>query len=224
MAREVLHIAAILLAAGASRRMGATNKLLLPVDGEPMIRRSARTLLASRVASVTVVTGHQAARIEATLEGLDVRLIRNPRHAEGQMTSVRRGVLAAEVADGYLIGLGDQPAVGAADVDHLIAAFADAPPDRILVPILEGERGNPIILPASARAEVKAGGVNFGCRNLIQRHPGRIHIVEAKSAAVLGDVDTPAAYGELCVRSIARAPQGVEVHEQDRSPSGHEIS
>lgn len=205
MANDAPRIAAILLAAGASRRMGRGNKLLLPIEGEPMIRRAARTLLASRSASVTVVTGHEAALIEAALEGLAVHLVHNPRHADGQMTSVRAGILAAEVPDGYLIGLGDQPALGAWDIDQLITAFAGAPPDRILVPVFAGERGNPIILPASARAEVEAGGVNFGCRHLIRRHPERIQTVEAMSAAVLTDVDTPEVYEELSTRSAGRA-------------------
>jgi molybdenum cofactor cytidylyltransferase len=168
-----------------------------------MIRRAARTLLASRATSVTVVTGHEAERIAGALEGLAVRLVLNERHADGQMTSVRAGVLAAEAADGYLIGLGDQPALTTADIDHLIAALAGAAPGRILVPFWRGLRGNPIILPASARAEVEAGGVNFGCRNLIRRHPERVHTVEARSVAVLADVDTPAAYGALAAEAIA---------------------
>jgi molybdenum cofactor cytidylyltransferase len=202
MAGDSHRIAAILLAAGASRRMGADNKLLLPIAGEAMIRRAARTLLASCATSVTVVTGHEASRIEAALEGLAVHLVHNARHDDGQMTSVRAGILAAEVADGYLIGLGDQPALDALDIDHLIAAFAGAPPDRIVVPVFAGERGNPIILPASARAEVEAGGVNFGCRNLIRRHPERIHTVDARSVAVLTDVDTPEVYDGLLTPGV----------------------
>lgn len=197
------RIAAILLAAGSSRRMGGANKLLLPVAGQPMIRRVARTLLASRATSVTVVTGHDAGRIARALESLAVRLVLNECHADGQMTSVRAGVLAAEAADGYLIGLGDQPALIQADIDHLIAAFAGAPPGRILVPLWQGLRGNPIVLPASARAEVEAGGVNFGCRNLIRRQPERVHTVEARSAAVLADVDMPTAYRTLAAETIA---------------------
>jgi molybdenum cofactor cytidylyltransferase len=194
---NVPRIAAILLAAGASRRMGGANKLLLPVADEPMIRRVARMLLASLAVSVTVVTGHEAARIAGALDGLAVRLVHNEHHADGQMTSVRAGLLASEAADGYLVCLGDQPALSVAEIDHLIGAFATAPPGRILVPLWQGRRGNPIILPASARAEVEAGGVNFGCRNLISRHPERVTMVEAQSAAVLADIDTPSAYAAL---------------------------
>ena len=65
------------------------------------------------------------------------------------------------------------------------------------MPLWQGRRGNPIVLPASARAEVEAGGINFGCRNLISRHPERVHTVEASSAAVLADIDTPEAYAAL---------------------------
>ena len=194
---NVPRIAAILLAAGASRRMGGANKLLLPVADEPMIRRVARTLLASLAVSVTVVTGHEAARIAGALDGQAVCLVHNEHHADGQMTSVRAGLLASEAADGYLVCPGDQPALSAAEIDHLIGAFAKAPPGRILVPLWQGRRGNPIILPASVRAEIAAGGVNFGCRNLISRHPERVATAEAQSAAVLADIDTPSAYAAL---------------------------
>jgi molybdenum cofactor cytidylyltransferase len=202
MPAEDVRVAAVLLAAGSSRRMGSANKLLLPVGGEPMIRRVARALLASRATSVTVVTGHEAFRIAAALAGLPVGLVHNDRHAEGQMTSVRTGLLAAAAAAGYLICPGDQPALTAADIDHLIAAFGNAPSGRILVPLWRGERGNPIVLPASARAEVEAGGANFGCRHLIQRHPERVHMVEARSPAVLADVDTLAAYDALPAQAL----------------------
>lgn len=69
------RIGAILLAAGESRRMGDLNKLSLPVDGEPLLVRSARVLLASRVASVTVVLGHQARELRRLLAGLPVRVM-----------------------------------------------------------------------------------------------------------------------------------------------------
>ena len=209
---NVPRIAAILLAAGASRRMEGVNKLLLPVGDAPMIRRVARTLLASRAVSVTLVTGHEAERIADALAGLALRLVHNARHADGQMTSVRTGLLASEAADGYLVCLGDQPALSAAEIDHLIGAFATAPPGRILVPLWQGLRGNPIILPALARAEVEAGGVNFGCRNLISRHPERVTTVEAQSGAVLADIDTPAAYRALAAeRSPERQGSGEPV-------------
>ena len=75
-----------------------------------------------------------------------------------------------------------------------------------------------IILPASARAEVEASGVNFGCRNLIRRHPERIHTVEAMNVAVLTDVDTPEVYEELLTRSAPSAHTHTHTHiEQQRA-------
>ena len=87
---------AILLAAGQSTRMGAHNKLLLDVGGQPMVRRVAETLLASRIDSVLAVLGHEHTAIAEALEGLPLRTVFNPDYAAGQMSSVRAGIEAIQ--------------------------------------------------------------------------------------------------------------------------------
>ena len=86
------RVSAVLLAAGQSRRMGADNKLLLPIDGEPVVRRTARQLLGAGLEEVVVVLGHEADSVSGALDGLAVRAVVNPDYRDGQMTSVRAGL------------------------------------------------------------------------------------------------------------------------------------
>jgi molybdenum cofactor cytidylyltransferase len=92
--RQAPNVAAIVLAAGRSRRMGGTNKLLAPVSGAPMVRRVAETALASAASPVIVVTGHQADAVEAALAGLDLTIVHNPDHAAGLAGSLKTGLAA----------------------------------------------------------------------------------------------------------------------------------
>jgi molybdenum cofactor cytidylyltransferase len=88
------RIVAILLAAGRSQRMGGRNKLLMEVDGQPMVRRVAVTLLNSRVREVIAVLGHDHTRVAAALAGVPLRIVVNDEYALGQMSSVRAGIAA----------------------------------------------------------------------------------------------------------------------------------
>ena len=88
------NIAALVLAAGRSTRMGAVNKLIAEIGGKPLVRIAAEQALASRAAPVIVVTGHQRAEVEAALDGLPVRLVHNPDYADGLGTSLKAGIAA----------------------------------------------------------------------------------------------------------------------------------
>ncbi len=191
-------VAAILLAAGQSRRMGAANKLLMDIDGEPMVRRAARALLGSRAREIVVVLGHQSADVAVALSGLALRLVDNPSHAEGQMTSVRRGLDALpDRYAGIVVALADQPGLTPADIDVLIDAFEAGDGRRIIVPVSDGRRGNPIVLSAENRAEMDNHGVNFGCRNLIARNPDLVQAVAVENDRYFNDIDTPDDYSAL---------------------------
>src|SRR5690606_920934 len=86
------RIAALVLAAGSSRRMGAVNKLLATVDGRPLVRIAVEAASRSEADPVVLVTGHERERIEAAVAGLDVLRIHNPDHARGLSTSLRAGL------------------------------------------------------------------------------------------------------------------------------------
>jgi molybdenum cofactor cytidylyltransferase len=119
------RVAAIILAAGRSRRMGKVNKLLAELDGKPMVVRVAEAVLASRAKPVIAVVGHQADKVRAALSGLDVTVVENPDYAAGLSTSLRRGLAAAPgEIDGVLVCLGDMPNVTPADIDRLIGALS----------------------------------------------------------------------------------------------------
>ena len=108
------RIAALVLAAGRSTRMGAINKLIAEIGGKPLVRIAAEQALASRASPVIVVTGHQHEQVEAALAGLPVKLVHNPDYTEGLGTSLKVGIAAVpEDADGAIVCLGDMPQVDA---------------------------------------------------------------------------------------------------------------
>lgn len=190
-------VSAILLAAGESRRMGAVNKLTLPIDGQPLLRHSVRTLLASRLQEVVVVLGHEADQAARLLKDLAVTRVYNERYAEGQMSSVHCGLEAlADTCEGVMICLADQPLLTSADIDALIEAFGRREQGSILVPTHRGRRGNPIVLAYAHRDEILGGGRNLGCKRLIERNPELVTTLEMDTAHVVFDLDTPEDYLE----------------------------
>lgn len=196
-----LRVAAVVLAAGESRRMGGRHKLLLDVGGEPMIRRTVRNVLDFAPTETVVVTGHRADAVEAALAGLPVKLVRNPDHARGQPTSVAAGVHALTAAcDAVLVGLGDQPQVIAADLRALADAYLRLENASILVPYHEGRRGNPVMFAARHIPAVLTGTVNVGCRRLIETHADDVARVEMAGDAYVIDCDTPEDFERLVQR------------------------
>lgn len=198
---------AVVLAAGLSSRMGGRHKLLLPVGGEPAVRRVVRAIVAARPQEVVVVTGFNGRAIFEALDGLDVRFQSNPRYREGQMTSVAAGVAALhEPCDAVMICLADQVLLGAHDYRELIDAYASMPRGSILVPTFEGARGNPVLFAAGYAHEVVSGHVNPGCRKLIAEHADEVFVYEAAHDRFTVDMDTPDDY-ERVVERVERDAQ-----------------
>jgi len=195
------HVAAIVLAAGRSTRMGG-NKLLADLDGRPLVRHAVEAALGSNARPVVVVTGNDADAVRAALAGLDVRVVHNPDYAAGMSTSLCRGVAAlAENPDikGALVCLGDMPRVQAAHLDAIIAAATDDV--QIVVPIHERKRGNPVLLHRALFDEVLALRGDVGARAVIERHADRVCQLAIDDPAILLDVDTPLALAELGARA-----------------------
>ncbi len=177
--------------------MGAENKLLLPIDGEPVVRRVARRLMAAGLEDIVAVLGHQADLVSGALDGLAIRTIVNPGYRDGQMTSVHAGLgaLSAPV-DGIMICLADQPFLEARDYRALVGAFAGEGEKSVVVPTHGGRRGNPIVLSAAHREEILARGANLGCKQFIARNPDLVATVEFETDRYVRDLDTPADYRE----------------------------
>lgn len=186
------RIAALVLAAGQSRRMGKTNKLLAEIDGEPMVTRVVDTVLASQARPVVVVTGHEADRVRDALAGRDVEFIVNPDYADGLSTSLARGlaVLPGDV-DGVLACLGDMPRIKPQHLDRLIAAFNPAENRSICVPTHNGKRGNPVLWAASYFADMQKVTGDVGARHLIGENDDQVCEVPFEDDGIFIDVDTP---------------------------------
>lgn len=192
-------VSAVVLAAGLSTRMGR-NKLLLNFKDKPLIARLVDTLLGSKIDEVIVVLGHEIEKVRAELQGKPVRLVHNPDYREGLSTSVRTGVDAVSPdADGIMICLADQPLLEPADVNQIVAAFADAKKvnKSIVVPFFEGERGNPVILDASLRVAILGIVGDVGCKGVIKRYPEKVYALEMENDHVVRDVDDVKAYERL---------------------------
>lgn len=178
--------------------MGPQNKLLLPMAGEPMVRRAVGQVLGVGFVEVVVVLGHAADEVEQALAGLGVRSALNPDYASGQVSSVRTGLAAlSEAVDAVLICLGDQPLLTSADLRAVLDAYAARPHGSILVPFRGAQRGNPVMIDASSARETLERGTNFGCRHFIELHPERVYRWPAPSDHYVRDVDEPADYQAL---------------------------
>ena len=182
--------------------MGALNKLLIEVDGEPMVRRVAAAALGSKAAPVVVVTGHEAERVRAALDGLDVAFAHNSDFAEGMSSSLHCGVEAldserAPGIDGAVVCLGDMPRTSAALIDRLIADFNPLEGRAIGVPTYRGKRGNPVLWAARFFGEIRTLSGDVGARHLIGDHADAVYEVESPDHSVTIDVDTPEALDAL---------------------------
>jgi len=190
--RSILPVGVVLLAAGRASRMGAAagHKLLAGFDGETLIRRMARTALASKAAGTIVVTGHRGKEIAAELEGLEVQVAANPDFASGMASSLKQGLHALDGSvAGALVLLGDMPALRPEHLDALIDSFAESN-GAAIVRACDGERrGNPVILPRAAFDEVMQLAGDVGARVLIESGQWKVIDVEIGPAARL-DVDT----------------------------------
>ena len=194
------RVAALVLAAGSSRRMAGSNKLLQPVGGVPMVRRAANAALASRCAGVVVVTGFAAEAVRQSLAGLDLEFAHNPAHESGMASSLRAGLQALPAdTDAVVVVLGDMPCIDAGHIDRLVAAF-DPRRGNIVAPMKQGRRGNPILWPRAFFAEMQQVQGDIGARELLQRHADRIDTVPCDDEAIFADVDTPAALEQLALR------------------------
>jgi molybdenum cofactor cytidylyltransferase len=197
------RIAALVLAAGQSRRMGTLNKLLIEIDGVPMVRRVVEMLRQSKAEPIVVVTGHERERVAAALQGLSVTLVHNPDYAQGLSTSLKAGIGALGTGvDGAVVCLGDMPRVSAAEVDRLIGAFNPVEGRGIVVPTLDGKRGNPVLWSRQFFAEMTQVAGDVGARHLIGAYPEIVVEVEMASDGVLTDIDTPQALAKLAASGV----------------------
>ncbi len=192
-----MSFAALILAAGVSRRMGQTNKLLVELDGAPLVAHVLNAVQRSQIADICVVLGHQADAVRAVLRSFaspSVRFVTNPDYADGLATSLACGLRNLEEDhEGVAVCLGDMPFVASDVIDALCAALT--PEAYAAVPVWGGEWGNPVVLSAEAVRDALLLAGDGGARALLRRHAGRVREVAARSDAVLRDIDRKADLG-----------------------------
>ena len=181
-------IAAVVLAAGLSRRMGQA-KLLMPVGGRAIVRYVVESVLAGGVDLVWVVTGPDVEPIAAALSGLEVQIAVNPAPEEGQAGSLRAGIAALPAAvDAVLIALGDQPSLAPSIIPALLAARRTSP-KLIVAPRYRDGQGNPVLFKREIFPELLRLTGDQGARPIIQKEPARVEWVEL-DLPMPPDVDT----------------------------------
>lgn len=201
------RVAAVLLAAGESRRMAGVDKRLLMLDGVPLLRRWFDRFRDAGIGDVVVVLGHAPQRVRPLLEGLPAIVVEHADYRRGQQSSVLAGLAALPAGvDAAMVVLVDLVLVQAAELRELIDAYAARPAGTsVVVPFHRGARGNPVIVSAAVVAQVLAGtddgepgppggtpgtGEPGGLRAFLQSHPALVHRHEAAHDHFLVDLDT----------------------------------
>ncbi len=203
-----MNIAAVVLAAGGSKRLGSP-KQLLRYGGASLLRHSAVAALIA-CDPVAVVLGSRADDLANELDGLSVQVLKNPAWGKGMGTSVRMGIeslgtLAPDV-DGVLLTLCDQPLVGPVVLGHLCDAFDRAgSTDAIVAAVYNGTRGVPAIFGRAHFNELLALPDDAGAKSLLAKHQASVIEVPLPEAAV--DIDTREQY-ERFMDAINNAPDG----------------
>ena len=187
-----MRVAAILLAAGSSRRFGG-EKLLVPWRGRPLYEHALDALLSSPGIGTTVVVVRPG--FEPPPAHPRCRVVVNPEHEEGMGSSLRAGVRAAPGdADAYLVALADMPRITPALIAELIARHGVSG-KQITVPVHDGRRGHPVLLGRELREALLAIRGDVGAREILRAYPERVGEFETADEAVLFDVDVPGALG-----------------------------
>ena len=188
-------IAAVVLAAGLSRRMGQA-KLLMPVGGRAIVRYVVESVLAGGVDLVWVVTGPDVEPIAAALSGLEVQITVNPAPEDGQAGSLRAGIAALPASvDAVLVALGDQPSLAPSIIPALLAARRTTP-KLIVAPRYRDGQGNPVLFKREIFPELLRLTGDQGARPIIQKEPARVEWVEL-DLPMPPDVDTPDDYEKI---------------------------
>jgi molybdenum cofactor cytidylyltransferase len=190
------RVAALVLAAGASSRMGSP-KQLLDWGGRPLVRAAAEVALAARLDPLLVVVGGAQAAVEDALAGLPLQIIANPDYAAGQSTSLHAGIAAlGQDADAVVVLLGDQPFVTAAIVEQLVTEW-QASRAAIVAPTYAGQRGNPVLFARAVFPELLAIKGDQGARGVLAADRSRVRLIAFDDPRPLADIDTPEDYERL---------------------------
>lgn len=197
------RVTGIVLAAGLSRRLGRPKQLLM-LDEKPLIAHVVERALASNLDEVIVVTGAHRNAVEGALAGRSVRLVHNPRYAEGQGISLAAGIAALGAGVGAaVILLADQPDVTTTTIDKVVGAFRENKP-AVVMAKYGGQQGHPVLFSRERFPELLALSGDTGGREIVRAHQDDLVLIDGGASAPPSDVDTEEAW-EAMQRAWAKA-------------------
>jgi molybdenum cofactor cytidylyltransferase len=188
-------IAAVVLSAGESSRMGRP-KALLPIEGETFIGRIVAALKRTQAGKIIVVLGHNADQLAGAMRPLGVEILVNPDYKLGQLSSLHvavRQLQANAECEAMLLHLVDHPYINAALVDRMIARFYETKKD-IVVPRCRGKRGHPVLFSRRLFAELLAAPMDQGAKAVVNAHANDTLEIETEEEGIALDIDTPELY------------------------------
>ena len=189
-------IAAIVLSAGESRRMGSP-KALLPIKGKTFIEQIVSALKATKVSKITVVLGHNPEPIKSKLEPLSVSVVINPDYLKGQLSSLIAAIRSLQAdpvkVDGVLVHLVDHPLISRSVVNEMIDRFFESK-KLIVIPTYKGKRGHPVLLSSRLFPELLKAPPDQGAKAVVHAHRDETLELETDDEGVIIDIDTPDEY------------------------------
>ena len=188
-------IAAVVLSAGESSRMGRP-KALLPIEGETFIGRIVGSLKRTQVGKILVVLGHNADQLAAAIGALPVEILINPNYQLGQLSSLQvavRTLLPDPDCDGMLVHLVDHPYIDASLVNRMIRQFYESKKD-IVVPRCRGKRGHPVLFSRRLFGALLDAPMDQGAKAVVNAHGDATLEMETDEEGITVDIDTPELY------------------------------
>jgi molybdenum cofactor cytidylyltransferase len=194
-------IAAVILSAGESSRMGRP-KALLPIEGVRFIEKIVTSLKSSKVGDILVVLGHDAEELRQKIADLPIEVVINPDYKRGQLSSLVAAIRSldsspnAENMDGILVHLVDHPYINPTLVDLMIDRFYETKA-LIVVPRYRGRRGHPVVFSRALFSELLDAPLDQGAKAVVHAHRKDTLEIETEDEGITIDIDTPEEYGQL---------------------------
>lgn len=191
--KETGEVWSVILAAGESTRM-KEQKLLMPFGESTMIEKVVEENLSSKTDRVMVVLGSDNNSIMEKLSGHTLKTVYNEDYTKGMFSSVKKGIGSLpENCSAAIISLGDQPMISREVIDKMVGSFASGS-TGIIIPVFEGRRGHPLLIPARYFMEILNLAADDSLRTILSAHPGDILEIDVDTGDILRDIDTREQY------------------------------